>query len=160
MAKDKLPTTQAIRELKRYGITFKLHRYRYREHGGTRVAAEELGVEEHCVVKTLVLEDQDKKPLVVLMHGDKEVSTKKLARAAGVKSIMPCEPVVARRHTGYQIGGISPFGMLKRIPVFVETTILELPTIYINAGRRGLLVEVPPEVLVRDLGATPVQAGR
>lgn len=160
MAKDKIPVTPAIRELKRCGIAFKLHHYRYQEYGGTQVAAGELGVEEHLVVKTLVLEDQDKKPLVVLMHGDKEVSMKKLARLVGAKSIVPCDPSVAKRHTGYQVGGISPFGMLKKIDVFVETTILKLPTIYINAGRRGLLAEIQPEELDKALGVTPIAAGR
>lgn len=160
MAKLKIPTTSAIRELKRHNVSFHVHHYRYQEHGGTRVAAKELGVEEHRVIKTLVLEDQDKNLLIVLMHGDMEVSTKSLARTVGIKSILPCEPEAARRHTGYHVGGISPFGTLRKLPVFVEGTILDLPTIFINGGQRGLLVEIAPVVLTEVLAATPVNAGR
>lgn len=160
MAKHKIPATSAIRELKRYNIAFRVHLYRYQDHGGTRVAAEELGVEEHRVIKTLVLKDQDNKPLIVLMHGDREVSMKNLARAAGIKAISPCDPASARRYTGYQVGGISPFGTLRKLTIFVEESILGLPSIYINGGQRGLLVEIEPSALTEVLAAAPVNAGR
>jgi Cys-tRNA(Pro) deacylase len=121
------------------------------------VSSRELGVDEHAVVKTLVMEDEAKRPLIVLMHGDREVSTKQLARQIGRKTIEPCDPAVAQRHTGYAVGGTSPFGTRKPLPVFVERTILELERLYINGGRRGLLVGVAPEDLTRVLGATPVE---
>jgi Cys-tRNA(Pro) deacylase len=144
--------------LRRHGVPFTPRFYRYEEHGGTAVAARELGVSEHAVVKTLVMEDEARQPLVVLMHGDREVSTKQLARQAGRRSIAPCRPDVALRHTGYQVGGTSPFGTRKPLDVFVERTILDLPLIYVNGGSRGFLVELSPADLARVLGPTPVDA--
>jgi Cys-tRNA(Pro) deacylase len=153
------PVTPAVRALKAAGIAYTEHLYRYEERGGTRVSARELGVDEHAVVKTLVLEDESKAPLIVLMHGDLEVSTKNLARLLGRKSIVPCRPEVAEKHTGYKVGGTSPFGTRKTIPVYVERTILDLPRIYLNGGHRGFLVGLDPEALVRVLDATPVEVG-
>jgi Cys-tRNA(Pro) deacylase len=152
--------TSAIRELRKHSASFTEHEYRYEDHGGTASAARQLGVDEHAVVKTLIMEDENARPLVVLMHGDREVSTKQLARQTGRKSIRPCEPATAQRHTGYMVGGTSPFGTLKRFPVFVERSILDLPTIYINGGRRGFLVGIAPAEAVRILGATPVDAAQ
>ena len=148
--------TPATAFLKAKEVPFTEHTYEYVEHGGTEVPAKSLGVPEHQIVKTLVLEDEAKKPLVVLMHGDRKVSTKNLARQAGRKSIEPCAPEVAQRHTGYQVGGTSPFGMRKPLPVFVERSILELPQIYINGGRRGLLVRIRSADLARALSVSPV----
>ena len=152
-----MSATPAVHFLRKHGVAFTEHPYRYEEHGGTRVSSRELGVDEHAVVKTLVMEDEAKRPLIVLMHGDREVSTKQLARQIGRKTIEPCDPAVAQRHTGYAVGGTSPFGTRKPLPVFVERTILELERLYINGGRRGLLVGVAPEDLTRVLGATPVE---
>jgi Cys-tRNA(Pro) deacylase len=146
----------AIQFLRKHGIPFVERPYAYEERGGTRVSARELGIDEHAVIKTLVMEDEAKQPLIVLMHGDKEVSTRQLARQAGRKAIQPCTPVVAQRHTGYLVGGTSPFGTRKAMPVFVERSILSLDRIYINGGRRGLLVEISPEVLTAVLSASPV----
>ena len=129
-------------------MAFTLHPYAYEEHGGTRVSARELGVDEHTVVKTLVFEDEKAKPLLVLMHGDCKVSTKELARQIGCKKIEPCKPEVAQRHTGFLVGGTSPFGTKKTLPVFVEASILELPRIYINGGKRGYLVGLTPQTLI------------
>lgn len=151
-----MPSTPAIHFLRRHGIAFTEHLYRYEERGGTRVSARELAVDEHAVVKTLVMEDENHDPLIVLMHGDREVSTKELARQAGKKSISPCDPATARRHTGYLVGGTSPFGTRRALPVYIERSILELPTIYINGGRRGFLVGVSPPAIVPVLSATPV----
>ena len=151
-----MSATPAIHALRKHGVAFVEHTYRYEEHGGTRVSARELGVDEHAVVKTLVMEDERKQPLIVLMHGDREVSTKALARAIGVKTIVPCRPEVAERHTGYMVGGTSPFGTRKALPVYVERTILDLETAYVNGGRRGFLVGVSPAAFVDGLGATPV----
>ena len=145
--------------LKKHGVAYTEHVYEYVEHGGTRVSAQALGVDEHEVVKTLVMEDEAKRPLIVLMHGDRDVSTKNLARQAGVKRIEPCQPEVAQRHSGYQIGGTSPFATRKSMPVYVERSILELPKIYINGGRRGFLVGIDPRELARVLKVTPVEAG-
>jgi Cys-tRNA(Pro) deacylase len=142
--------------LKAKGVSFSEHAYEYVEHGGTEVPAKALGVPEHAIVKTLVMEDEARKPLVVLMHGDRKVSTKNLARQAGRKSVLPCKPEVAQRHTGYQVGGTSPFGMKKPLPVYVERSILELAEIYINAGRRGLLVKIRSADLARVLEVSPV----
>jgi Cys-tRNA(Pro) deacylase len=153
-----MSVTAAIRELRRHGVRFTEHEYRYEEHGGTRAASVQLGVAEHAVVKTLVMEDETGRPVIVLMHGDREVSTKQLARVIGRKSIHPCEPQVAQRHTGYMVGGTSPFGTHKQLPVFVERSVLDLDTIYVNGGRRGLLVQVAPAELTRILGAVPVDA--
>ncbi len=160
MVKSKIPATPGLRRLRSLGLEFTPHLYTYQEHGGTRVAAEQLGVEEHLVVKTLVMEDQDQKPLLVLMHGDQEVSTKKLARALGVKSVRPCSPQAAHKHTGYQVGGISPLGTRRRLPVYLQASILELEGIFINAGKRGFLVELDPGELARALGAVAVEAAR
>jgi Cys-tRNA(Pro) deacylase len=150
--------TPAIHFLRKHQVAFTEHPYRYEERGGTRVSARELGVSEHAVIKTLVMEDEAKQPLIVLMHGDREVSTKQLARQIGRKAVQPCEPTVAQRHTGYMVGGTSPFGTRKLLPVFVERSILDLDTIYINGGRRGLLVALAPRELTRVLQATPVDA--
>ena len=152
-----ISATPAIHFLRKHGVAFTEHLYRYEEHGGTRVSARELGVDEHAVIKTLVMEDEAKRPLIVLMHGDREVSTKQLARQTARKTIEPCHPAVAQRHTGYAVGGTSPFGTRKPLPVFVERTILELERLYVNGGRRGLLVSVAPGDLTRVLGATPVE---
>jgi Cys-tRNA(Pro) deacylase len=143
--------TPATAFLKAHGIAFTEHSYEYVEHGGTAVSAEALEVPEHEVVKTLVMQDEQAKPLIVLMHGDRKVSTKNLARQARRKSIEPCRPDVAQRHTGYQVGGTSPFGTRKRLPVYMERSIAALPAIYINGGRRGLLVKIRTEDLVKAL---------
>jgi len=147
------PSTPAVLLLRGQGVSFSEHTYRYEQGGGTAVAARELGVPEHAVVKTLVMEDDARVPLLVLMHGDREVSTKQLARQVGARAVTPCKPDVANRHTGYLVGGTSPFGTRKRLPVYVERTILDLPTIYINGGSRGFLVGVAPADVVRLLGA-------
>jgi len=149
------PATQWLRE---QGVAFTEHVYDYVDHGGTAESARQLGVPEREVIKTLVMQDQDARPLIVLMHGDCQVSTKNLARQVGAKRIEPCKPEVAQRHSGYQVGGTSPFGLRKAMPVFVESTILALPRIIINGGRRGYLVGIAPEVLIRLLDARPVQA--
>jgi len=151
--------TPATAFLKKEGVAYTEHVYEYVEHGGTRVSAAALGVDEHAVVKTLVMEDEAKRPLIVLMHGDREVSTKNLARQIGVKRVEPCGPEVAQRHSGYQVGGTSPFGTRKALPIYVEKTILELPKIYINGGRRGFLVGIDPNALARVLKATRVEVG-
>ena len=155
---SRTPSTPATRLLREKGIAFTEHPYRYQEKGGTRVSARELGVEEHVVVKTLVLEDEAGAPLVVLQHGDREVSLKGLARQLGRKAIAPCKPEVAQRHSGYLVGGTSPLGTRKAMPVFVERTILDLPRIYLNGGSRGFLVGLDPKPLCALLGATPVDA--
>lgn len=148
--------TPAVHALRRHGIAFTEHEYRYELKGGTTVSARELGVDEHLVVKTLVMEDEAKAPLIVLMHGDREVSTKNLARQIGRKLVKPCAPEVAERHSGYQVGGTSPFGTRKSMPVYVERTILGLDRIYINGGRRGFLVSLDPRAAATALDATPV----
>lgn len=153
-----MPATPAIHALRRANIPFSEHPYRYEEHGGTRVSSRELGVPEHGVVKTLVMEDDRQQPLIVLMHGDREVSTKALARQIGVKSIQPCRPEAAERHTGYMVGGTSPFGTRKRLPVYIERTILDLDVVYVNGGRRGFLVSLAPAAFVEVLGAVAVDA--
>ncbi len=154
---DGSPETRATKWLKDHAIAFTTHSYDYEEQGGTKVSSAKLGVDEHTVVKTLVMEDEAKKPLIVLMHGDKKVSTKALARQIGRKRIDPCQKDVAERHTGYQVGGTSPFGTEKEMPVFVEKTILELPRIFINGGRRGYLVLIESAVLVDVLKAVAVE---
>lgn len=151
--------TPATKFLRAHRISFTEHVYAYEEHGGTAVSARELGVDEHRVVKTLVMQDEHREPLIVLMHGDRTVSTRNLARQAGLKSVEPCRPEVAQRHSGYLVGGTSPFGTRKAMRVFVEKTILDLPRIYINGGRRGYLVGIDPAELVRLLAATPVEVG-
>ena len=143
--------TPATSFLKARGIAYTEHEYEYVEHGGTEVPARALGVPEHHIVKTLVMEDEARKPLIVLMHGDRKVSTKNLARQAGRKSIEPCNPETAQRHTGYQVGGTSPFGTRKRVPVYAERSIVELAELYINGGRRGLLVRLKSADLARAL---------
>jgi len=149
--------TPATVFLKANGVAYTEHEYEYVERGGTEVSAYSLGVPEHQVVKTLVMEDESGKPLIVLMHGDRKVSTKNLARQAGRKRIEPCKPDVAQRHSGYQVGGTSPFGTKKRLPVFLERSVLELPWIYINGGRRGFLVRIKPDDLTRTLSAQLVE---
>lgn len=148
--------TPAVHALRKHGLAFTEHEYRYEPKGGTAVSSRELGVDEHRVVKTLVMEDETKAPLIVMMHGDREVSTKNLARQTGRKVVKPCAPEVAERHTGYQVGGTSPFGTRKRLPVFVERTILDLDRIYLNGGRRGFLVSLDPRAAATALEATPV----
>ena len=147
------PATQMLRAHK---VEFTEHPYDYVEHGGTEESARQLGLDEHAVVKTLVMQDQDAKPLIVLMHGDCKVSTKNLARQIGAKSVEPCKPEVANRHSGYLVGGTSPFGTKREMPVYIEETILALPRIAINGGRRGYLVQLAPEVCSRLLDARPV----
>ena len=156
--KERLPVTAAVRVLRERGVAFTHHPYEYEERGGTAASARELGVPEHAVVKTLVMEDDAKRPLVVLMHGDREVSAKNLARFLGVKAIAPCEPAVADRHSGYQVGGTSPFGLKRAMPVYMQRTIAELPYLYINGGKRGYLVGMTPADLVRVLAPTLVDA--
>ena len=156
MAKDKVPSTPALLALRAAGVAFEIHQYAYAEKGGTRASAQALGVQEHQVIKTIVLETGDKKPLICLMHGDKQISTKQLARVLDEKTVTPCDPTVAQRHTGYQVGGTSPFGTRKVLPVYVERSILALERIYINGGGRGLLVSIAPEVLTRLVSARPV----
>ena len=159
MPERKAPSTPATRLLKAQGVSYTEHFYDYEEHGGTRVASASLGVPEHAVVKTLIMEDEEHRPLVVLMHGDLEVSTKQLARAIGCRTVSPCKPDVANRHTGYTVGGISPFGTRKPMRVYVEQSILDLPVIYINGGSRGFLVGLAPADLVRVLSPAAVRVG-
>jgi Cys-tRNA(Pro) deacylase len=156
MAKDKIPTTPAILALKAHNAVFALQSYKYEEKGGTKVSSAKLGVDEHCVIKTLVMEDDSAKPLIILMHGDKEVSTKALARFLGVKSITPCKPEIAHKHTGYMVGGTSPFGTRKPLSIYMEKTIADLPEILINAGSRGLLAKMRPSELIRILAPREV----
>lgn len=153
----KAPVTSAIRALRAAHIVYSEHLYPYQEHGGTAHSAAALGLEEHAVVKTLILQDDRKRPLCVLMHGDRKVSTKELARWRGDRSIVPCEPAVAERHTGYQVGGTSPFGLRTAMPVYVEASILALPRVWLNGGKRGFLVGIDSQELVRVLGAVAVE---
>ena len=153
MGRSETPATQLLR---RHGIEFGEHRYDYVAHGGSAESARQLGVDEHEVVKTLVMQDSSARPLIVLMHGDRRVSTKRLAREIGRTGIEPCDPRTAQRHSGYLVGGTSPFGLRKPMPVFVEASVLGLARIYINGGRRGYLVSIDPRVLVERLDATPV----
>ncbi|MFN7978713.1 MAG: aminoacyl-tRNA deacylase [Vicinamibacterales bacterium] len=148
--------TPAVHALRKHGLAFTEHEYRYEHKGGTAVSSRELGVDEHHVVKTLVMEDETKAPLIILMHGDREVSTKNLARQTGRKVVKPCAPDVAERHTGYQVGGTSPFGTRRALPIYIERTILDLGRIYLNGGRRGFLVSLDPKAAATALGATPV----
>lgn len=148
--------TPAVHFLRHHRIAFTEHPYRYEEQGGTRVSARELGVDEHVVIKTLVMEDETRAPLIILMHGDRDVSTKQLARQIGRKTIAPCDPETAERHTGYRVGGTSPFGLRKHLPVYIERSILALPQIYINGGRRGFLVALAPDAIVATLHASLV----
>jgi Cys-tRNA(Pro) deacylase len=159
MAKERIPRTPAMHALKRAGVRFTPRPYAYQDHGGTAAAARELGVEEHAVVKTLVFL-LDGRPVLVLMHGDREVSAKALAREAGAKTAEPAPPEAAQRLTGYQVGGISPFGTRRRLPVYAQASIFGLPRVLINAGRRGLLAELDPAGLRRALEPTLVEAAR
>lgn len=156
--KEHAPETPATTFLRQHDINFTEHLYSYVEHGGTAESAKQLGVLEHRVVKTLVMQDQDRKPLIILMHGDRQVSLKNFARQIGAKKVEPCKPEVAERHTGYQVGGTSPFGTRKPLPIYVERSVLALPSIYINGGHRGFLVEISPNVLTELLDAQPVDS--
>ena len=156
----RISETTATAFLKAQGVAYTEHVYEYVEHGGTTVSSSALGVPEHAVVKTLVMEDQDAKPLIVLMHGDKMVSTKNLARQIGAKSVQPCKPDVAQRHTSYQVGGTSPFGTKKAMPIYLEKTVLDLDHIYINGGRRGYLVGIETLELLRVLDPVMVECAR
>lgn len=155
--KDHVSETPATAFLKANGVAFTEHPYEYVEHGGAQHSAEVLGFDPFTVVKTLVMEDEKARPLIVLMHGNRTVSTKNLARQIGAKSVQPCKPEVANRHSGYLVGGTSPFGTRKEMPVYVEESVLALPRIVLNGGRRGYLVGIAPQELVRLLGAKPVQ---
>jgi Cys-tRNA(Pro) deacylase len=154
--KEHISETPATQFLRKHQVAFSEHPYAYEEKGGTAVSARELGVPEHSVVKTLVMQDEAARPMIVLMHGDCKVSTKNLARAIPCKSVEPCKPEVAQRHSGYQVGGTSPFGTRKALPVYVEESILALPEIYINGGRRGYLVGIDPKLLPALVGAKAV----
>jgi Cys-tRNA(Pro) deacylase len=153
------PVTPAIRALRAANVPYTEHLYAYEEKGGTKVSARELGVDEHSVIKTLVMQDEDGEPLIVLMHGDLQVSTKNLARHLGKKAIMPCLPDIAHKHTGYLVGGTSPFGTRKELPVFAEATIFELDRVYINGGARGFLVAMAPAVVEQLLEPEWVEVG-
>lgn len=157
MNKEKFPVTPAIRLLRDNNIAFSGHLYPYEEHGGTAHSARCLGVDEHCVIKTLIMEDDRKQPLIVLMHGDRKVSTRELARLRGVKTVAPCDPTVANKHSGYLVGGTSPFGTRKPMPVYLEASILDLSRIYLNGGKRGFLVGLAPAEVQRLLQPTLVQ---
>ncbi|HPQ45475.1 MAG TPA: aminoacyl-tRNA deacylase [Syntrophales bacterium] len=159
MTKEKIPSTPAIRVLKSNNVNFIPRPYRYEDRGGTRVAARELQNDEHLMIKTLIFEDEHKNPLIILMHGDMETSTKTLARIIGTKSVTPCDPQTAQKHTGYMVGGTSPFGTRKDMPIYMEQSIADLPRLFINAGRRGFLVEMQPAELLRVLNPTPVTVG-
>ena len=153
-----MSATPAIHFLRQHGVAFTEHPYRYEARGGTAVSARELGVDEHVVIKTLIMEDDHKQPMIVLMHGDREVSTKNLARQIGRKTVAPCAPEVAQKHTGYLVGGTSPFGTRKTMPVFLERSIADLDRVYVNGGRRGFLIALAPADLVRSLSPTLVDA--
>lgn len=159
MSREKLPITPAVRMLRSEKVVFSDHPYSYEEKGGTAVSARELGVDEHSVIKTLIMEDEAKNPLIILMHGDCQVSTKELARQINVKQVSPCSPETAQKHTGYQVGGTSPFGTRRKMPVYMEESIAELKAIYINGGKRGYLVEMSPEELIRVLKPVLVKVG-
>lgn len=159
MSREKPPITPAIRMLRSEKAVFSDHLYAYENKGGTAVSARELGVNEHCVIKTLVMEDEAKNPLIILMHGDRQVSTKELARQTGVKQVSPCSPETAQKQTGYQTGGTSPFGTRRQMPVYMEETIAELDKIYINGGKRGYLIGMSPGELARVLKPVLVKVG-
>jgi Cys-tRNA(Pro) deacylase len=159
IGKDESPVTPAVRVLKAAKVQFTEHPFKYVEKGGTGTFAKQFGVDEHIVIKTLIMEDEQKKPLVVLMHGDLEVSTKELARILGVKKIQPCTPDNAQKHSGYVVGGTSPFGTRKTMPVYIEETILDAPRIYINGGKRGFLVSIDPNEIKRVLNPKLVRVG-
>jgi Cys-tRNA(Pro) deacylase len=159
MGRDKTPVTTAVRQLRAEKVDFGDHPYTYEEKGGTAVSARDLGVDEHCVIKTLVMEDERKNPLIVLMHGDLQVSTKELARVIGVKQVTPCQADTAQRHSGYLVGGTSPFGMQRQMTVYMEKGIARLEKIYINGGKRGFLVSMDPGEMIRVLKPVPVTVG-
>jgi Cys-tRNA(Pro) deacylase len=156
--KEHAPETPATSYLRQHNVDFTEHLYNYVERGGTAESAKQLGVDEHSVIKTLVMQDQNAKPFIILMHGDRQVSLKNFARQIGAKKVEPCKPEVAQRHTGYQVGGTSPFGTRKLLPVYVERSILSLPSIYINGGHRGFLVQISPSVLTNLLHAQAVDS--
>lgn len=160
MARKKTPVTPAIRILRAAGVNFSDHNYRYEQGGGTRISARELNIDEHAVIKTLIMQNENGDPLIVLMHGDRKVSTKALARATGSKLVRPCDPARANANSGYQVGGTSPFGTRKAMPVCCEGSILQLPLIYINGGARGYLVSLDPKELVRVLNPRLVNVQR
>lgn len=155
---SKAPVTQAVRALREHKVDYTEHLYKYEDKGGTTVSARELGVDEHAVVKTLIMEDENKRPLIVLMHGDREVGTGMLAKQIGAKKVHPCDPKTADKHSGYQVGGTSPFGTRHPMPVYMEASIAELPLIYLNGGKRGFLVGVSPQEVIRVLNPTLVNA--
>ncbi len=159
MSKEKGPVTSAVRTLRENGVEFTEHSYKYVDRGGTAEGTRQLGLDEHLLVKTLIMEDELKKPMIVLMHGDEEVSTKELARVLGVKRVGPCTPESAQKHSGYMVGGTSPFGTRKEMPVYIEESILALSRIYINGGKRGYLLGIDPGVLSRLLRVIPVNVG-
>lgn len=154
MSRERHPVTSAVRALRAHDVEFTHHPYIYQERGGTAVSARELGVDEHAVIKTLIMEDDRRQPMIVLMHGDREVSTQRLARHLGVRSIAPCAPAVADRHSGYQVGGTSPFGTRHAMPVYAPATLADLPYLYVNGGKRGYLVGMTPADLLRVLSPT------
>jgi Cys-tRNA(Pro) deacylase len=156
MAKEKSPVTPAVRMLRAEKVEFSDHLYPYQDKGGTSLSSRELGLDEHAVIKTLVMEDENHQPLIVLMHGDRQVSTKELARSIGAKQISPCSPDTAQKHTGYLVGGTSPFGIRRPMPVYIEESIVGLPKLYINGGKRGYLVCIEPAELMRVLKPTTV----
>ena len=159
MSKDKSPVTPAVRVLREFNVQFTEHPHKYEERGGTEASARTLCIDEHLLVKTLIMEDDRKNPLIVLMHGDREVSTKNLARILNVKSVHPCTPEIANKHSGYLVGGTSPFGTRKKMPIYMEETILNLPKIFINGGKRGYLVGIDPKELVKVLKPVLVNVG-
>ncbi|MBC8017443.1 MAG: Cys-tRNA(Pro) deacylase [Verrucomicrobia bacterium] len=159
MAREKTPVTPAVRQLRAEKVDFRDHPYSYEEKGGTSASARELGINEHCVIKTLVMEDERKEPLIVLMHGDLQVSTKELARLIGVKQVTPCSPDTAQRYSGYLVGGTSPFGMRQQMTIYMEEGISRLEKIYINGGKRGYLVSMSPAELMRVLQPIMVTVG-
>ena len=156
MAKKKAHATAAIRVLRAHGVGFVEHEFAHQDKGGTALGAAALGVDEHAVIKTLIMEDERKNPLIVLMHGDRQVSTKRLARQLNVKAVTPCTPASANKHSGYVVGGTSPFGTRRTMPVYIEASVLELPMLYINGGRRGYLLQMKPQILQQILKPTPV----
>ncbi|MGL4668935.1 MAG: aminoacyl-tRNA deacylase [Saezia sp.] len=159
MAKNKSTETPATQWLRGHGILFDTMSYDYIDHGGSAEAAKQMGVDEHQMIKTLVMQGEHEQPLVILMHGDWQVSTKNLARQIGAKNIMPCKPEVAQRHSGYMVGGTSPFGLRKSMPVYAEQSILDLPEMYINGGKRGFILKLNPQILLSHLNAKLVQCG-
>ena len=159
MAKEKTPVTAAVRMLRAEKVDFTDHLYSYQEKGGTSVSSRELGFDEHAVVKTLVMEDENRQPLIVLMHGDRQVSTRELARIIGAKQVLPCSPDTAQKHTGYMVGGTSPFGTRRQLPVYMEASIADIPRIYINGGKLGFLVGIDPGELIRVLKPFTVVVG-